>query len=293
MAVSAAPFALKNLAAGLDAEQLRQAVASTNANAGGLVQAGDLPVTQTATPSMGVLVGVGRAWMPGTDVANLSGQSYSTQGQYFGLNAAAVTVTISTANATNPRIDLVYIGGLDSAYSGSSDLIKIDRVTGTAASSPAVPALPKNAIALAQVYVAANATSILNANITTVAKQMPKAISVIPSAANQALAAGGVQPSVNDFANGVKTPITQAGTVVLTTDSSGYFAYTYPVPFPGGVLCFMPGNGDSAQGRDLIISSAGTPFTQTAATGYGSAVDHTGAAAASRTIRVNYVAYGW
>jgi hypothetical protein len=167
MAINAAPFALKNQ--GLDAEPLRQAVASLVPNAGGLVQYGDLPVTQTLTPSLGVLVGVGRAWMPGNNTANLSGQTYSSQAQYFALNDANVTVNLSTANATNPRIDLIYIGALDSFYSGSTDLIKIDKVTGTPAASPAVPALPKNAIALAQVAVAANATSIVNANITYLA----------------------------------------------------------------------------------------------------------------------------
>jgi hypothetical protein len=169
MAVSAAPFALKNLPAGLDAEQLRQALASVVPDGGGLVQTGDLAVTQTATPSLGVLVGTGRAWLPGTNVANLSGETFSTQGQYFALNDAPYTVNLSTANATNPRIDLIYIGVQDTAYGGAADKIVIDKVTGTPAASPAVPALPKNSIALAQVSVAANATSVTNANITSLA----------------------------------------------------------------------------------------------------------------------------
>jgi hypothetical protein len=178
MAINSAPFAIKNQ--GLDAEQLRQAVASLAPNGGGVVNQSDFPVTQTTTPSLGVLVGVGRAWLPGTNVTNLSGQTFSTQGMYFVLNDANVTVTLSTANATNPRIDLIYVGALDSAYSGASDLIKIDKVTGTAAATPAVPALPKNAIALAQVAVAANATSVTNANITTlVVSETAPAVGVI------------------------------------------------------------------------------------------------------------------
>jgi len=169
MAVSAAPFALKNLAAGLDAEQLRQAVASLVPNAGGLVQSGDLAVTQTTVASLGVLVGVGRAWMPGTVTANVSGQSYSTQGQYFALNDAPVTVTLDPANATNPRIDLIYIGAVDTQYGGASDKIWISKVTGAPAATPVVPTLPANSIALGQVAVAANATNVTNANITAIA----------------------------------------------------------------------------------------------------------------------------
>lgn len=164
MAINAAPFALKNL--GLDAEPLRQAVASLVPNAGGITQTGDFPVTQTTVPSLGVSVGVGRAWMPGTDVANYAGQTYSAQGQYFALNDAAVTVNLATANATNPRIDTIYIGTVDTFYGGATDIIKIDKVTGTPAASPVAPAAPTNSITLATVAVAANATTIVNANIT-------------------------------------------------------------------------------------------------------------------------------
>lgn len=166
MAITAAPFALKNL--GLDAEPLRQAVGSLVPNGGGVVQPGDLTVTQTGTPSLGVSVGIGRAWMPADTTANLSGQSYSTRGQYFAINDAPFTVNLATADPTNPRIDLIYIGAVDTQYGGASNVIKIDKVTGTPAATPTVPTLPPNAIALSQVAVAANATTILNANITNV-----------------------------------------------------------------------------------------------------------------------------
>lgn len=172
MAITAAPFALKNL--GLDAEPLRQAVASLIPNGGGIVQPGDLAVTQTGTPSLGVLVGVGRAWMPGTNTANLSGQTYSTQGQYFALNDAPFTVNLATADPTNPRIDLIYIGAVDTQYGGASNIIKIDKVTGTPNATPAVPTLPANSIALGQVAVAANAANVTNANITPVAVGVTK-----------------------------------------------------------------------------------------------------------------------
>lgn len=164
MAIVAAPFALKNL--GLDAEPLRQAVASLVPNGGGIVQPGDLNVTQTSVLSLGVLVGVGRAWMPGTNTANLTGQNYSTQAQYFATNDAPFTVNLATADPTNARIDLIYIGAVDTFYGGATDIIKIDKVTGVPSGSPVVPTLPANSIPLAQVTVAANATTVANAVIT-------------------------------------------------------------------------------------------------------------------------------
>jgi hypothetical protein len=158
------PFALQN--GSHSAAIFRQAVSSVVPNTGGIVQAGDLAVTQTGTPSMGVVVGVGRAWVPGTNVANFSGTTYSSQAQYFALNDAPVTLTIASADPTNPRIDIVCLTVNDSNYSGSTNSAVLQVITGTPAASPAAPAAPANSMVLANVSVAANATSVVNANIT-------------------------------------------------------------------------------------------------------------------------------
>ncbi|QGJ93470.1 hypothetical protein SEA_MUFASA8_21 [Arthrobacter phage Mufasa8] len=164
MALSSVPFALQNTAH--SAEIFRQAVSSLLPNAGGIQQPGDFNVTQTGTPSMAVSVSVGRCWIPGTNVSNLSGQTYSKQGMYFGLNDAAVTKTIAASDPTNPRIDVVYLCVKDSFYSGATDSIDLYVVTGTPAATPVEPTVPANSIALATIAVAANATTIVNANIT-------------------------------------------------------------------------------------------------------------------------------
>lgn len=118
-------------------------------------------------------------------------------------------------------------------------------------------------------------------------RQGPK---MVPAAASQV----GAALPVTAFTTGILAPIIQAGSAVLTTDSSGYFSVNYPQAFPSGVLCLIFTNGDSAQGRDLIISTAGSPITQTLGTGFGSVVNSAGALlAAGTTIRVNYVAVGW
>jgi hypothetical protein len=62
---------------------------------------------------------------------------------------AETNVTLDAADSTNPRIDLVYIDSTGT----------VAKVTGTAAASPSAPALPTGGISVAQVTVAAGATT--------------------------------------------------------------------------------------------------------------------------------------
>lgn len=119
---------------------------------------GDLAVTQTGTPGMSVSVAAGWAWVKGTTSA--------TQGMYQTYNDAATTLTVTTANPTNPRIDRVVLTIRDAAYAGSSNDCILQVIAGTAAASPTAPATPASSLSLATISVAAGATSILNANIT-------------------------------------------------------------------------------------------------------------------------------
>ena len=171
MTVSAVPFALQNVP--INADVVRQAVSSLIPNGGGLVQSGDLAVTQLSTAAMAVQVGVGRCWIDGTNLAHLSGQGYGKQGMYFIMNDAAYTVTIATSDATNPRIDVIYAATPDTAYAGASNTPVIAVATGTAISGAAYPAnapsLPNNSIALAWIMVGNGVTTILTANITQLA----------------------------------------------------------------------------------------------------------------------------
>jgi hypothetical protein len=126
----------------------------------GIIGSSSLAVTQNATPGMSVQIASGWAAIVGTTQANM--------GVYTAYNDAAATAAITTANATNPRIDLVCLTVNDAYYTGSTNNVVINVVAGTPAASPTVPATPANSIALARVAVAANATSIVNANITDV-----------------------------------------------------------------------------------------------------------------------------
>ena len=117
-----------------------------------------LSVTQAGSPNMTVLVKSGVAWVPGSE--------NSVQGLYGVLNDADVTVTITAAHATLARIDIIVFKIEDSQYSGGANTSSIVAVAGTPSGSPAVPTAPNNSIILAQVAVAALATTITNANIT-------------------------------------------------------------------------------------------------------------------------------
>ena len=131
-----------------------QAIYSTTGVIGNSMQ-----VTAQGSPNMTVNAGTG--WCSIVS-------STSNAGVYVGYNDAPVILTITTSDATNPRIDLIVATVNDQAYSGVTNNITYQVIAGTPAGSPAVPSTPSNSIALAQIAVAAGATSITSANITDV-----------------------------------------------------------------------------------------------------------------------------
>jgi hypothetical protein len=88
----------------------------------------------------------------------------STQGGYVFGTMVAQSLTLASADPSNPRIDLVVAYVNDLGTSASACYVQV--VTGTAAGSPSAPAAPSPSITLAQVYVAAGVASITTGNIT-------------------------------------------------------------------------------------------------------------------------------
>ena len=127
-------------------------------NTTGVLRSTDLAVTQAASPGMSVLVGSGYANIVGTTQANM--------GSYIAYNDASATLTVTTSNPSNPRIDIVVIQINDAYYTGSLNSVSFSVIAGTPAVSPVAPTQPANTILLATIAVAAGATQILNANIT-------------------------------------------------------------------------------------------------------------------------------
>jgi hypothetical protein len=119
---------------------------------------GQLKVVQRAAGvNMSVDVGTGQAVVAGTENAD--------QGGYIYTNTATVNLTLTAANATNPRIDAIIVRAKDSVYSGALNSVALEVVAGTPAASPAAPTLPANSLLLANVTVPANDTTISNDQI--------------------------------------------------------------------------------------------------------------------------------
>lgn len=119
---------------------------------------GGLAVT-TAGSGLGVIVASGAGFV--------LGDSAATQGMYHVYNDGNVTKTLGAADPTDDRIDLIVALVNDAVYAGALDTWAITVVAGTAAPAPVAPALPSNAIPLAEVLVTAGLTGpIPSGNIT-------------------------------------------------------------------------------------------------------------------------------
>lgn len=162
------PFALQNAGATHTAENDRMMLSGLLAGAraagsmvgrGGVTNMGNqLKVQAQGSPAMAVDVLSGQAHIPGT----LGG----TQGVYACTNNGTVALSITTAHATLPRIDIVVAKIEDTQYAGGVDAWSLAVVAGTPAASPVAPTEPANCIRLANIAVGAGVTSIVNGNIT-------------------------------------------------------------------------------------------------------------------------------
>lgn len=124
----------------------------------GIIGSSSLAVTQNSPAGMSVRVAAGWAAIIGTTQANM--------GAYVAYNDAQTTLTVTTADPTNPRIDRVVVTVRDAYYTGAFNDVIFQVLAGTPAGSPTAPAVPANSISLATIAVGAGVTSILTANIT-------------------------------------------------------------------------------------------------------------------------------
>lgn len=210
---------------------------------GGVADVTSMKVTQTATPGMTVSVSAGHAIIPGTQT--------STQGFYAAYNDASTNVTIAAADVTNPRIDRIVVTVQDAYYGGTANnQVIFQAITGTPAGSPVAPSAPANSITLALVSVAANATSILNANITdsrSYAQFNESQITPSDTTANSLV--------INSIA-------AQSGKAVRVNNSSG--TQTFAIS-PDGTVTFPDGSTQtsaSTYNPNLTINTqTGTTYT--------------------------------
>lgn len=204
MAVQSVPVFIQ--AGSHPAEDVRRMMYSLVGQRGGIVNAGDLAVTQNGTPNMSVNVATGDVFIPGTEG--------TYQGVYHGENRGSLNLSVTAAHATNGRRDLVVARVKDTAYSGASDTFSLEVLAGTPAASPADPTVPANCWVLARLTVDAAVTSIVTAKITDLRTSY--------TGQTRAAALGGIvtctsttRPTVN----------ISAGTTIYETDSKSVYVY--------------------------------------------------------------------
>jgi hypothetical protein len=221
----------------------------------GVVRTDDFAVTQNGTPNMSVNVAAGGAFIRGTQNAN--------QGAYHVWNDGTVNLSISAADVTNGRRDLVIAQVRDSYYSGATNDARITVVTGTAAASPVDPSLASfpNALVLARITVAAGDTAINTADITDL-RPLANQSGKTPVFTTQALATTAIPSPVDGQAYYLNSGTATEGP--LWWNGS---AYRLPWSMPWGVQLYAQ---DTVNTRDFT----GTPATITNITGSVSVVNN-------------------
>ena len=251
----------------------------------GIIGSSSLAVTQNSPAGMSVRVASGWAAIVGTTTSNM--------GVYTIFNDATDTLTITTADPTNPRIDLVCATVRDAFYSGANNDVIFQVIAGTPAGSPVAPSLPANSISLATIAVGAAVTQINTANITdtrvNVTTNIPESGDISSVTAGAGLTGGGSSGAVT-LAASVATN-SQTGTSytlalsdngkLVTLANASPVAVTIPlnssVALPVGAVIMMAAYDAGA----VTISGAG-----------GVTVVSGGATAASPVIRAQYSSVG-
>lgn len=205
---------------------------------------------------MTISVAAGHALVEGTQTAS--------QGLYIVYNDAAVTVAVTTASTTLPRIDRVCLTVQDAFYGGTANnQVILQVVAGTPNASPVAPAEPANSLTLATLAIAANQTTIVNGNITDLrqtAQLSENAFTAAATAANTLTINGingqtGKALKINDYLNAQKFAVAVDGTVTFADGT------TQSTAAVGGVTSVSGGNGITATGTTAVSVAIDTLIT--------------------------------
>jgi hypothetical protein len=249
----------------------------------GIIGSASLAVTQNSPAGMSVRIASGWAAIIGTTTTNM--------GVYTVFNDATTVATITAADFTNPRIDLVCVTVRDAFYSGANNDVIFNVVAGTPAGSPVAPATPANSIALATVAVAANASTIVTADITDarieVTSNLAGDISSVTAGAG--LTGGGASGAVTLAASIATNPQTGTSYTLALADNGKLVTLANASP----VAVTIPLNSSVALPVGAVIMMAAYDAGAVTISGAGGVtVVSNGATAASPVIRAQYSSVG-
>lgn len=110
------------------------------------VRPGTLPSTVTASSTTWTV-------LPHSGILDV--ETAATAGPYLYAVGANVTGSVTAANATNPRVDIVYVQLSDPAEGDGTSVpqVSVLYLAGTAAATPSAPATPARSMVLAQINV--------------------------------------------------------------------------------------------------------------------------------------------
>lgn len=270
--------------------------------------------------------GFGYVLAGGLSVSVAAGQAFDGDGRFFETitdpEGQPAIVTLDPADATHPRIDLVYVLLEPSVQAEAlprtfrrlrtpSELAaNVDPYTptnitrfaedharatvhvhkGTPAAVPAVPALNANEVALYQVRVNANAATLVAGNVTDVRQQ---ARSLYQLSLDVAALAANLNESIDDR---VATLINDSASVVKAyDDAAGTLTLSVPAEYVqdvvGAILTAAPNTGISVAYNDVANTLTISGVAATAAVmGMMSAADFSKLAASTSAATANAIA---
>jgi hypothetical protein len=169
------------------------AAASTGiASAQGVRPGQGSPLLSTWTSGMSFTLNAGTCWVQGT--------ASGTAGTYTATLDTTTTLVVPNGDPTNPRIDSVIAVISDVGTSSSTTIFKI--LPGTPAGSPAAPTLPANAVRLANIAVAANASVLSAPNFTDLRPYVVAVGGILPVASSAGTWNGPAGSYLDDLATG-------------------------------------------------------------------------------------------
>lgn len=193
------PRALHFTSAGAQAADVRRFQALLFGGRVGVFEDGLGVSERSGTANMSVDVAGGFGLTAGTQSAD--------QGSYVVENVGVQNVTVTPADPTNPRNDLICAYVTDTDEGAGTSVTVIAAVAGTPNASPVDPTVPANAIVLARAVVGNGVSSILNANITDLRTTYTGQTLVAPNGSTRVLSHTST-PTIGYTASGsVQTPV--------------------------------------------------------------------------------------